>query len=189
MAWSFEGVLLPDGVETRVEIGVGRAEALPGRYALAGLVDAHCHLTAVAGPEGPYLNGSVAGQRLDELAAVGVGLVRDVGGDRTVTLALARAAQAGRPKVVAAGRFLTPAGRYFPRMHEPVAAEDLVVAVEREVADGAGWVKLVADFPGMDGVVPRPDRPLRRTRSKSSQRPSLWRTAPVPASPHTRTMR
>lgn len=85
----------------------------------------------------------------------GVGLVRDVGGDRTVTLALARAARTGRPEVVAAGRFLAPAGRYFPRMHEPVAAEDLVAAVEREVADGASWVKLVADFPVMDGDVPR----------------------------------
>lgn len=156
MTWTFEGVLLPEGVRTRVEVGSGDAVRLPGRYALAGLVDAHCHLTVAADSRGPYVDGSVAARRLDELAAGGVGLVRDVGGDRTVTLPLARAAQTGRPEVVAAGRFLAPAGRYFPRMHEPVAAEDLVAAVEREVADGASWVKLVADFPLMDGDVPRP---------------------------------
>lgn len=73
-----------------------------------------------------------------------------------MTLALSRTPRAGRPEVVAAGRFLAPAGRYFPRMHEPVAAADLVAAVEREIADGATWVKLIADFPVLDGDVPRP---------------------------------
>lgn len=48
--------------------------------------------------------------------------------------------------MVAAGRFLAPAGRYFPRMHEPVPVDDLVAAVEREIADGASWVKLIADI-------------------------------------------
>ena len=116
---------------------------------------------------GPYLDGSIAGRRLDELAAAGVGLVRDVGGDRAVTLPLARTFGTGHPEVVAAGRFLAPAGRYFPRMHEPVGAEALVTAVEREVADGASWVKLIADFPAMDGDVPRPGTTPGRIRSRS----------------------
>jgi imidazolonepropionase-like amidohydrolase len=157
MAWTFDGMLLPDGVAARVEVGVGDAVRLPGRYALTGLVDAHCHLTVATDSEGPYVDGSIAERRLDELADGGVGLVRDVGGDRAVTLPLARTSRSGRPEVVAAGRFLAPAGRYFPRMHEPVAAGDLVAAVEREIADGAGWVKLIADFPLMDGAVPRRD--------------------------------
>ena len=156
MAWAFDGVLLPHGVETRVEVGVGDAVPLPGRYALAGLVDAHCHLTVTTDSQGPYVDGSIAERRLDELAAGGVGLVRDVGGDRAVTLPLARTSRTGRrPEVVAAGRFLAPPGRYFPRMHEPVPVDDLVAAVEREIADGASWVKLIADFPVMDGAVPR----------------------------------
>jgi imidazolonepropionase-like amidohydrolase len=155
MAWTFDGVLLPDGVAARMEVGSGAASPLPGRYAVAGLVDAHCHLTVAVDSRGPCLDGSIAGRRLDELAAAGVGLVRDAGGDRAVTLPLARRLRTGHPEVVAAGRFLAPAGRYFPRMHEPVAAEALVSAVEREVADGASWVKLIADFPEMDGDVPR----------------------------------
>jgi imidazolonepropionase-like amidohydrolase len=155
MAWAFDGVLLPDGVETRVEVCVGDEVLLPGRYALAGLVDAHCHLTVTTDSQGPYVDGSIAERRLDELAAGGVGLVRDVGGDRAVTLPLGRTSCTGRPEVVAAGRFLAPAGRYFPRMHEPVPVDDLVAAVEREIADGASWVKLIADFPVMDGAVPR----------------------------------
>jgi imidazolonepropionase-like amidohydrolase len=157
MAWTFEGVLLPAGVETRVVVGgAGEPRALPGRYAVAGLVDAHCHVTVAVDDRGPYVDGSIADRRLDELAAGGVALVRDVGGDREVTLPLARTPRAGRPEVVAAGRFLAPAGRYFPRMHEPVAADDLIAAVEREVADGATWVKLIADFPLLDGDDPRP---------------------------------
>ena len=157
MAWAFDGMLLPEGVETRVVVGAGEPERLPGRYAVAGLVDAHCHVTVAVDDRGPYVDGSIADRRLDELAAGGVALIRDVGGDRVVTLSLARTPGAGRPQVVAAGRFLAPGGRYFPRMHDPVAAEDLIAAVEREVADGATWVKLIADFPVMDGDVPRPE--------------------------------
>src|SRR5918993_5757405 len=157
VAWAFDGMLLPEGVATRVVVGAGEPERLPGRYAVAGLVDAHCHVTVAVDDRGPYVDGSIADRRLDELAAGGVALIRDVGGDRVVTLSLARTPGAGRPQVVAAGRFPAPGGRYFPRMHDPVAAEDLIAAVEREVADGATWVKLIADFPVMDGDVPRPE--------------------------------
>ena len=58
--------------------------------------------------------------------------------------------------MTAAGRFLAPAGRYFPRMHAPAAPEDLADAVRAEVAAGAAWVKIIGDFPawGDDGPVP-----------------------------------
>ncbi len=42
---------------------------------------------------------------------------------------------------MACGRFLAPAGGYFPALHEPVAAEDLVDAALAEVAAGARWIK------------------------------------------------
>jgi imidazolonepropionase-like amidohydrolase len=154
MSWSFEGTLLPDGDTGRLVVGDGDPEPLPGRYALVGLVDAHCHLTVA--DDTPRLDGTLAAGRLDALAAAGVGLVRDVGGDRSVTLPLGRAPAPGRPLVLAAGRFLAPPGRYFPAMHEPVEAADLVAAVEREVADGATWVKLVADFPRWEPAGPVP---------------------------------
>ena len=151
MAWVFEGVLLPDGEGGRVGVGSGDEESLPGRFALRGLVDAHCHLTVAVDAQGPYLDGSLAEPRLHELAQQGVTGVRDVGGDSSVTLDLARGTVAGRPRLQAAGRFLAPEGRYFPRMRVPVPAEELVEAVVAEIDRGASWVKIIADFPVVDG--------------------------------------
>jgi len=156
MAWWFEGVLLPSGKDGRVLVGTGEPQLLPGRFALVGLVDAHCHLTVGVDDNGPYLDGTGASRRLDALAHSGVSLVRDVGGDATVTLPLSRQPVPGLPEVRAAGRFLAPANRYFPRMHEPVAAADLLGAIEAEIAAGATWIKIIADFPVMDGDRPRP---------------------------------
>ena len=90
MAWRFDGVLLPSGEDGGVLVGSGEPEPLPGRFALVGLVDAHCHLTVGFDETGPHLDGAGAGRRLDALARGGVSLVRDVGGDRTVTLPLSR---------------------------------------------------------------------------------------------------
>ncbi|MFC9694271.1 amidohydrolase family protein [Kribbella sp. NPDC056951] len=148
--WVFEGTALPAGDSTRLTVGSGDPQSLPGRFAVPGLVDAHCHLTVGTDELGPRLFGSdFATERLAGLAAAGVSAVRDVGGDRSVTLKLASTPDDGRPVVIAAGRFLAPAGYYFPRMHEPVAPEELLTAVEAEMADGATWLKLVADFPEM----------------------------------------
>lgn len=156
MAWRFEGVLLPSGEDGAVVIGSGEPEPLPGRFALVGLVDAHCHLTLGLDEIGPHLDAAGAGRRLDALARSGVSLVRDVGGDPTVTLPLSRHPVAGWPQVQAAGRFLAPAGRYFPRLHEPVEAVGLPGAIEAEIAAGATWIKIIADFPELDGDRPRP---------------------------------
>jgi len=155
--WRFDGVALPDGRSSRLEVGAGEPALLPGRFALPGLVDAHCHLTVGKDELGPLLYGAdLAADRLDELAQDGVTALRDVGGARSVTLALAAEPIEGRPRVVAAGRFLAPPGRYFPRMHDPVRADELLVAVEAEIDAGATWLKLVADFPATDatGVIP-----------------------------------
>jgi imidazolonepropionase-like amidohydrolase len=156
MAWRFDGVLLPSGEDGTVLIGNGESEPLPGRFGLVGLVDAHCHITVGVDEIGPHLDGAGAGRRLDVLARSGVSLIRDVGGDRTVTLPLSRHPVAGWPQLQAAGRFLAPPGGYFPRLHEPVAADDLLGAIEAEIAAGATWIKIIADFPELDGNRPRP---------------------------------
>jgi len=149
--WTFDGAVLPDGEHGELSCGSGPVEALPGRFALAGLVDAHCHLTVAADEAGPYLaDAALAGQRLRECAGAGVTVVRDVGGRSSITLTLAGELVDGRPRVLAAGRFLAPAGRYFPRMHEPVATERLLAAAEAELDRGATWLKLIADFPTLD---------------------------------------
>ncbi|MEV6284394.1 amidohydrolase family protein [Kribbella sp. NPDC051770] len=163
--WTFDGVSLPVDKSVRLRFGAGDEERLPGRFALPGLVDAHCHLTVDADEQGPFLAGGEAEAvaRLDELAQAGVSAVRDVGGQRAITLELARSPREGRPVVLAAGRFLAPKGRYFPRMHDPVEADELLAAVEAELKDGATWVKLVADFPAVG-----PDGPIRGSAIEAS---------------------
>jgi imidazolonepropionase-like amidohydrolase len=157
MAWTFTGTLLDGAPGDRVAAGTGEPEELPGRFALAGLVDAHAHPTVAADEQGPYLaDGEYGAARLDEYAAGGVTVVRDAGGIAEVTLGFARGAAARRPVVTAAGRFLAPAGRYFPRMHAPVAPGELVAVIRDQVAAGAAWVKIIGDFPEWreDGPVP-----------------------------------
>ena len=158
MAWTFSGVFLDGAAGDRMVVGTGEPEELPGRYALPGLVDAHAHPTVATDEHGPYLaDGAYGATRLDEYAASGVTVIRDAGGLGEVTLGFARAAAAGRPCVTAAGRFLAPAGRYFPRMYSPTAPDGLAAAIQAEVAAGAAWVKIIGDFPewGEDGPVPR----------------------------------
>lgn len=153
--WVFRGTVLPGGVTGELVAGSGAADLLPGRFALPGLVDAHCHLTMVMGDPWPELDGAdLATERLDALARLGVAVVRDVGGERSVTLRIRD--QDGRPVVRAAGRFFAPPGRYFPRAHEPVEEAELIAAVLREIDDGASWIKLVADFPVFRDGAPVP---------------------------------
>jgi imidazolonepropionase-like amidohydrolase len=158
MAWIFSGVLLDGLAGDRVVAGTGEPEALPGRYALAGLVDAHAHPTVAVDGHGPYLaDGAYGTARLEEYTASGVTVIRDAGGLSPVSLGFARTTVAGHPAVTAAGRFLAPRNRYFPRMHSPVAPDELAAAVRAEVAAGALWVKIIGDFPewGEDGPVPQ----------------------------------
>jgi imidazolonepropionase-like amidohydrolase len=124
---------------------------------LAGLVDAHAHPTVDMDEHGPFLaDGEYGAARLKEYADSGVTVIRDVGGVSQATLGFARSATALCPVVTAAGRFLAPAKRYFPRMHSPVAPDELVAAIKAEVTAGAAWVKIIGDAPewGTDGPLP-----------------------------------
>ncbi|TDU90045.1 hypothetical protein EV138_3628 [Kribbella voronezhensis] len=132
--WVFEGIGLPAGDAVHLEAGVGDAEVLPGRFALPGLVDSHCHLTVGMGERGLVpLGEGAARTMLDELGQAGVRAVRDVGGDRSITLKLAANPEDGKPLILAAGRFFAPEGSYFPGLYEPVSAEQLLAAVAAHV--------------------------------------------------------
>lgn len=121
------------------------AEELPGRFALPGFVDAHSHVSFADGGDGPLrLDREGAEANLQRYARDGVGVIRDAGGDPSVVLRLPHAV--GRPHILAAGRHLAPSGYYFEAVHHPVEATDLVEVALRELAEGARWVKLVADF-------------------------------------------
>jgi len=153
-AWHPKAVLLPDGVAADDlwlsprgwrDAVVDEAETLPGRFALPGFVDSHSHVSFGIGADGPLpLERGQAEANLDRYARDGVGLIRDAGGAPNVVLTLPIAP--GRPFVMAAGRHLAPAGMYFEAVHDPVDASNVVAVALAEVAAGARWVKLVADF-------------------------------------------
>lgn len=123
------------------------AEPLPGRYVLSGLVDAHAHPAVAVGPSGfVALQGDGAMAELRAWAETGIVLVRDVGSPRGLTLDLDPGRRA--PLVRAAGRFLAPAGQYFPELLvDPVGEGELISAALAEVGRGATWVKVIGDFP------------------------------------------
>jgi imidazolonepropionase-like amidohydrolase len=171
--WRLPATLLPDGDEQQLWTSaagrlthepVAGAEALPGRFALPGLVDAHVHLTLAAAGDGPVPAGREHRDRvLAASRSAGVLLLRDAGGDPELTLELARDPGSG---VVAAGRFLAADGYYFPQLHEPVGAGQLTAAALAQVRAGAQWVKLVGDFPYRleRGVAHTPTYPVEAVR-------------------------
>jgi len=170
MSWAVRAVELPDGdqpVDLWVDAAgclarepVPRAERLPGRYVVPGLVDAHAH-PAVGSEAGMpvALGGAEALDLLAAWAACGVGLVRDTGspGGSVLDLDLVP----GMPRMQAAGRFLAPAGRYYPALLPEGAPEQrLTELAVGELARGGRWVKVIADFPAVaDGKPSGPPGP------------------------------
>jgi len=170
VSWSVRATQLPDG-DRPVDLWIddagllaaappAGAERLPGRFVAPGLVDAHAHPTVTMTAGGPVAVASAdALSVLAGWAASGVCLVRDTGSPGGSVLQLDLAA--GMPRLQAAGRFLAPAGRYFPALlrHEVPQAQltDLALA---ELARGSRWVKLIADFPPVvDGIPAGPAAP------------------------------
>jgi imidazolonepropionase-like amidohydrolase len=128
---------------------IADADLLPGGFILSGLVDAHAHPAVGSGPAGLVaLDTSAARANLLAWAQTGITLVRDVGSPGGVTLELRSGP--GMPVLQAAGRFLAPAGRYFPDLLDaPVKEANLVSAAVAEIGRGARWVKVIADFPDL----------------------------------------
>jgi imidazolonepropionase-like amidohydrolase len=173
MSWSVHAVPLPDGdrpVDLWVDAAgrlvsepVPAAEQLPGRYVAPGLVDAHAHPTVAETAGGPAaLRGAEALEVLAAWAASGVCLVRDAGSPGGLVLELDLAP--GMPRLQAAGRFLAPAGRYFPALLPAEAPEQRLTELALgELARGGHWVKLIADFPAVvDGIPSGPAAPTYR---------------------------
>jgi imidazolonepropionase-like amidohydrolase len=112
---------------------------------LPGIVDAHSHVSFGDGGDRPVaLDREGAEGNRERWARDGVGILRDAGGAPDVVLQLPSVA--GRPHLVPAGRHLAPRGYYFESVHDPVEASDLVRVALEELAAGARWAKLVADF-------------------------------------------
>ena len=156
-AWAVHGVQLPFGDEPVSwwidssgavhDRPVAHASLLPGRFVLPGLADAHSHPAIGSGPSGLVpLDADTARANLTAWAQAGITLVRDVGSAGGLILQLRPGP--GMPTLQAAGRFLAPAGRYFPDLlGAPVDEASLVSAAIGEIRKGATWVKVIADFP------------------------------------------
>jgi hypothetical protein len=95
------------------------------------------------------MRGNLAGAR-----AAGVTSIRDTGSPGSIGLQLVGTDEGAG--LVACGRFLAPAHRFFPGVHEPVPVGSLVDAALAEVRAGARWVKIIGDFPTM-----RPGQPVQ----------------------------
>jgi imidazolonepropionase-like amidohydrolase len=153
-SWIVTGTRLDDGLD--VEWGIvdglltdqpaAGAAVLPGRFILAGLVDAHVHVSLdLGGPWRPPGSPEVIADSLRAHLRSGVLLARDVGAP--VGVRVGGDHDAG-PEVLACGRFLAPPGRYLDELFEGVTAGDLEqVALAELAASGGGWVKLIFDFP------------------------------------------
>ena len=114
---------------------------LSGAFAIAGLVDCHAHSTLDVSGRG-FATGSreLVDANVRDYFTAGVTAIRDAGG---VSMA---AVEARGPRLIAAGRFLAPAGRYFTDWTLPTEADGLAAAGRAQVEAGASWVKIIDDW-------------------------------------------
>lgn len=149
IGWRLPAIQLPEGLERDLWIRDGAftstpvddATPLPGRFALPGLVDAHAHVALFNRQPG---DAATAARNLLVLREQGVLLVRDVGAPQSATLDLDPIPDL--PILIAAGRWLAPEDRFYGPYHRPVPVEALVPSALTELARGAKWIKVIADW-------------------------------------------
>ena len=144
-----QGTVLPDGDERDLWVVDGRISTTPvadaetvttGGWVLPGLVDAHCHVGLDA--SGAVPREVAEAQALRDRAA-GALLLRDAGSPADTRWIDDRP---DLPRIIRAGRHIARPKRYLRNYGEEVDPADLVATVERQVARGDGWVKLVGDW-------------------------------------------
>lgn len=157
-AWHVRAVRLPNGrdpedwwiVDGRLtDEPVPGARELPGGWVLPGLADAHAHLSIDFNGTGhPATSPLLIEANMRAQLHSGVLALRDAG---LVPGARHLGGPARGPRVIAAGGMHAPGGRFHAGLYTPVAPEALIDVALAEVAAGAPWVKVIADFPGPDG--------------------------------------
>ena len=143
------GVVLPEGEHRDLWVVDGLIRTEPvrdattvaaGVWVVPGLVDAHCHV-------GLESTGAVPDERAEQHAVAereaGALLLRDAGSPADTRWMDARP---DLPKIIRAGRHIARPRRYLRDYGEEVEPDELVATVERQVARGDGWVKLVGDW-------------------------------------------
>lgn len=148
-ALHLRGVVLPEGEQRDLWVseGVIRTEPVAdavtiadGCFIVAGLVDAHCHIGLDAG-------GAVGAEQAEQQAGTdrdaGTLLIRDAGSPADTHWIDERE---DLPRVIRAGRHIARPKRYIRNFADEVDPDELVATVEKQVANGDGWVKLVGDW-------------------------------------------
>ncbi len=151
MALHLRGVFLPDEIERDAWVLDGRltftrpaaaADTIAsGGWITPGFVDAHCHVGLAPSGHVPDADDQAEQALLDR--AAGALLLRDAGSpvdNRSVQ------DREDLPRLIRAGRHIARPKRYVRDLGIEVEPEQLVSEVERQVAAGDGWVKLVADW-------------------------------------------
>jgi imidazolonepropionase-like amidohydrolase len=111
-----------------------------GGFILPGLVDAHCHVGLDS--HGAVPDSTSEAQALADRDS-GALLLRDAGSPADTRWIDDRP---DLPRIIRAGRHLARPKRYIRNYADEVEPDYLVAAVERQVAAGDGWVKLVGDW-------------------------------------------
>jgi len=152
------GTMVEDGRTRELVIAggvVADAAPLPSRepdavgWVLPGLADVHNHLS-LASPAGDHEEPAVRVRASASVElAVGVLAIREPGSPDDASMLLA--GEAGWPRVVTAGRFLSPPGGYFPGLAREVTCAELARAAVGEAARSGRWAKIVGDFLGGAG--------------------------------------
>lgn len=142
------GPVLPDGEARDLWVVDGRitlepqagAETVARGWVVPGLVDAHCHI-------GLDEHGEVDRETTEAQAVAdrdaGALLLRDCGSPADTRWVQERD---DLPRLIRMGRHLARTRRYIRDYAWEVEPQDLPEYVEREVARGDGWVKLVGDW-------------------------------------------
>lgn len=142
-------VVTRDVVDGRWAEPAGEADTVIGEdtWALPGLADAHAHLAAA---ELDYQPGRFEGavERARASLEAGVTLILDKGwADDTTIRAIEAVAEDERPDIEAAAQIIADVDGYFPGFAIEIEGDQLVEAVSTQAAAGAGWVKLIGDWP------------------------------------------
>jgi len=118
-------------------------------WMLPGLVDVHNHLS-LASPAGDHEEPAirVRASASVELAA-GVLAIREPGSPDDASMLLAD--DVGWPRVITAGRFLSPPGGYFAGLAREITSAELAKAAVEEAGRSGGWTKIIGDFMGGSG--------------------------------------
>lgn len=143
------GVVLPSGEHRDLWVVDGMIRTEPAAHAdsvakdvwiMPGLVDAHCHVGLDSHGAVPAETAEV--QALTDRDA-GALLLRDAGSAADTRWIDDRE---DLPKIIRAGRHIARPKRYIRNYADEVEPDYLVEAVERQVAAGDGWIKLVGDW-------------------------------------------